>query len=173
MQIPTFSLPNIDGGEISMESFPEAKGFIVVFTCNHCPYAIAYESRIIELDKKFRAQGFPVIAISSNDVAKYPQDSPENMKLRAETKGFTFPYLFDESQEIAKAFEAERTPHVYIIQNSEAGPEIVYKGAIDDNYQRPAEVKQKYVEEVVEKLIRGENVEYFETPAVGCSIKWK
>ena len=110
-----FSLPNVDDREISLADYQSQQGLILIFTCNHCPYAIAYEERLNELYQKYNPLGVALVAISSNDVQQYPQDSPGNMKIRAHDKGFQFPYLFDESQEVAKSFEAERTPHAYFL----------------------------------------------------------
>ena len=168
-----FRLKNVDDGLVSLADYPDAKGFIVIFTTNHCPYAVAYEDRIIALDKKFKEMGYPVVAINPNDPEAYPADSFENMKVRAEEKGFTFPYLFDETQEIAKTYGATRTPHVYLV-NKEAGKLIVrYIGAIDDNYQDASAVKEKYVAAAISSLQAGEPVVPKETKAIGCSIKWK
>jgi peroxiredoxin len=168
-----FRLKNVDESMVSLADYPDAKGFIVIFTTNHCPYAVAYEDRIIELDKTFKDKGYPVIAINPNDPEAYPQDSFENMKVRAKEKGFTFPYLFDETQEIAKTYGATRTPHVFLL-NKESGKLIVkYIGAIDDNYQNASAVKEKYVANAIKSLEAGSPLEVKETRAIGCSIKWK
>ncbi|MFO8000409.1 MAG: thioredoxin family protein [Marinilabilia sp.] len=168
-----FDLKNIDGSGISMADYSDAKGFIVIFTCNHCPYSQAYEDRIIELDKTFKEKGYPVLAINPNDPEKVPEDSYENMKKRAENKGFTFPYLVDETQEVAKTYGAKRTPHVYLL-NKESGELIVrYIGAIDDNYQNPDAVSKTYVADAVTALLNGNPVEPGTTKSVGCGIKWK
>ena len=170
-----FSLPNVDGSTVSLDNYPNAKGFIIIFTCNHCPYAIAYEERIKALDERFTSQGFPVIAISSNDPVSYPQDSFENMKVRARDKEFGFPYLFDETQEIAKLYEAERTPHAYLLHKTDDGLKLVYKGSIDNNnnYKTPRPVTETWLADAVQKLINDGEAEYEETTAVGCTIKWK
>lgn len=168
-----FSLKNVDGKMVSLEDYADTKGVIVIFTCNHCPYAIAYENRIKELHRTFEPQGIGLIAISSNDPKQYPQDSFENMKVRAESKGFTFPYLFDETQEVAKAYEATRTPHAYFLVGKEAGWEITYKGAIDDNYKSPDQVTERYLADHIESFLNRGPVKFRETPAVGCTIKWR
>ena len=111
-----FKLKNVDGKIVSLADFKDTKGFIVVFTCNHCPYAIAYEDRIIHLDKMFKPKGYPVIAINPNDNDAYPEDSYENMIARAKEKGFTYPYLFDEGQKIYPQYGATRTPHIFILK---------------------------------------------------------
>ncbi len=168
-----FNLKNIDGKMVSLKDYKDAKGFIVIFTCNHCPYAVAYEDRIIALDKNYKKKGYPVIAINPNDAEAYPSDSFENMIKRADEKGFTFPYLYDETQEIAKAYGATRTPHVFLLEK-EAGKLIVkYVGAIDDNYQDSAAVNEKYVEAAIENLIAGDEVGITQAKAIGCTIKWK
>ncbi|MDZ7740975.1 MAG: thioredoxin family protein [Bacteroidota bacterium] len=168
-----FKLKNIDGTFVSLSDFEDAKGFIVIFTCNHCPYSVAYEDRIIELDKKYKDKGYPVIAINPNDPEFYPSDSYENMKVRAKEKGFTFPYLFDEEQEIYPQYGATRTPHVFLLNKSGSDYIVEYIGAIDDNYADAAAVKKPYVEEAVDALLKGSAPETNFTKAIGCSIKAK
>ncbi|MCH2233503.1 MAG: thioredoxin family protein [Crocinitomicaceae bacterium] len=168
-----FSLKNIDDNMVSLADFPEANGFIVVFTCNHCPYAVANEDRIIALDAKYKDQGYPVIAINPNDPEVNEEDSFENMKVRAEEKGFTFPYLIDEGQEIYPQYGATKTPHVYLLEKTEEGNRVAYIGAIDDNTNEPENVTEKYLENAVDALIAGEEIAVTETVAIGCSIKTK
>ncbi|MFC7772290.1 thioredoxin family protein [Flavobacterium sp. GCM10027622] len=166
-----FSLKNINDKNVSLKDFEDAKGFIVVFTCNHCPFAVAYEDRIIALDKKYKALGYPVIAINPNNPAVQPKDSFELMKERAKEKGFTFPYLFDEGQKIYPQYGATKTPHVYLLQKTNEGNVVKYIGAIDDNYNDAAAVKVKYVENAVNSLLEGKEIEVKTTKAIGCSIK--
>jgi peroxiredoxin len=166
-----FKLKNIDGKWVSLSDYADAKGFIVIFTCNHCPYAKAYEDRIIALDKKYAPLGYPVIAINPNDAVAYPEDSFENMQKRAKEKGFTFPYLYDEEQKVYPMFGATRTPHIYILSKSGANMTVEYIGAIDDNYEDASKVSVKYVENAVDALLKGEKPETTVTKAVGCSIK--
>ena len=168
-----FSLMNIDDNMVSLADYPEAKGFIVVFTCNHCPYAVANEDRVIALDAKYKEQGYPVIAINPNDPEVNEEDSFENMKIRAEEKGFTFPYLLDEGQEIYPQYGATKTPHVYVLEKTDEGNRVAYIGAIDDNTNEPENVTEKYVENAVDALITGEEIAVTETVAIGCSIKTK
>jgi peroxiredoxin len=168
-----FSLKNIDGKMVSLADFDESKGFIVIFTCNHCPYAIKYEDRIIALNEVYSKKGYPVIAINPNDPEVQPEDSYDNMKIRAEKKGFNFPYLFDETQEVFKRFGATRTPHVFILNKEEGKLVVRYIGAIDDNYKSAAAVTQKYVEDAISALENGQNPEPELTKAIGCSIKVK
>jgi len=165
-----FNLKNIDGNMLSLAGVQNAKGYIVIFTCNHCPYAIAYEDRIIDLNKRYAPLGYPVVAINPNDVVKQPDDSFEKMKVRATEKGFTFPYLYDDTQEIAKAYGATRTPHVYLLDKNRV---VRYIGAIDDNHEDATEVKEKYLENAINALRNGQNVAVPQTKAIGCTIKWK
>ncbi|MCY4418371.1 MAG: thioredoxin family protein [Cytophagales bacterium] len=173
--VEDFSLKNVDGKEISLLNHKEAKGFIVVFTCNTCPFSQAYEDRLIQLSEKYTPQNFHVIAINSNDPERSKGDSFEKMKERHQNKKFNFPYLYDETQEIAKKFGANRTPHVYILQKSGQVLQVAYIGAIDDNSWKVDKVKKKYVENAVDYLIAGKPIpaEEKNTKAVGCSIKWR
>ncbi|HEX9980389.1 MAG TPA: thioredoxin family protein [Flavobacterium sp.] len=166
-----FSLKNIDGKMVSLVNYKNAKGYIVIFTCNHCPFAKAYEDRIIALDKKYSKAGFPVIAINPNNPAKQKEDSYELMKVRAKEKGFTFPYLFDDGQKIYPQYGATKTPHVYLLLKTPKGNEVKYIGAIDDNYEDETAVKQKYVEDAVDALLNSKEITVKETKAIGCSIK--
>ena len=166
-----FKLKNIDGKMVSLADYKDAKGYIVIFTCNTCPYAVAYEDRIVALDKKYASKGYPVIAIMPNNTDVKPGDNMEAMKARAKAKGFTFPYLMDEGQKIYPQYGATKTPHVYLLQKTKKGNEVKYIGAIDDNYQDAAAVKTKYVENAVEALLSGKEIKEKETRAIGCSIK--
>ena len=166
-----FSLKNIDGEMVSLADYNDAKGFLVIFTCNTCPYAKAYEDRIIALDAKYKPMGVPVVAINPNNPAKQPGDGFNEMKQRAEEKGFTFPYLLDEGQEIFPQYGAKRTPHVYLLEKTDNGNIVRYIGAIDDNYQDAAQVEEKYVENAVDAMLTGNEIEVTTTRAIGCSIK--
>lgn len=166
-----FKLKNIDGNMVSLSDYKDAKGFIVIFTCNTCPYAVAYEDRMVALDKKYASQGYPVIAIMPNNVEVQPKDGMEHMKARAKAKGFTFPYLMDQGQKIYPQYGATKTPHVYILQKTTKGNEVKYIGAIDDNYQNAAAVKVKYVEDAVDALLSGKEIKETKTRAIGCTIK--
>jgi len=167
-----FQLLNIDGKMVSMADYTEAKGIIVIFTCNHCPYSKLYEDRIITLDKKYKKKGFPVIAINPNDSIKQPKDSYSEMKIRAAEKGFTFPYLLDADQSITKAYGASRTPHVFLLQKEEAGYVVKYIGAIDDNSKSPDEVEQEFTANAIDAVLKGKEPEPNFTKAIGCTIKW-
>lgn len=166
-----FSLKNIDDQMVSLSDYEDANGFIVTFTCNHCPYAVAYEDRIIALDAKYKEQGYPVIAINPNNPEVMEEDSFENMKVRAEEKGFTFPYLLDADQSIYPQYGATKTPHIFVLEKTDVGNRVAYIGAIDDNYEDESAVTQKYVEDAVDALLKGETPEVTETKAIGCSIK--
>lgn len=168
-----FSLKNIDGNMVSLADYKDAKGFIVIFTCNTCPYAVQYEDRIIALDKKYASKGYPVIAIMPNDPEVQPGDSMEAMKARAASKGFTFPYLMDEGQKIYPQYGATKTPHVYVLEKTAKGNVVKYIGAIDDNYKDASAVNVKYVENAVDALLDGQDVPETTTRAIGCTIKVK
>lgn len=166
-----FSLKNIDGKMVSLADYKEAKGFIVTFTCNTCPYAVMYEDRIIALNNKYASKGYPVIAIMPNNTDVKPGDNFEAMKTRAKSKGFTFPYLIDGQQNVYPKFGATKTPHIYILQKTKKGNVVKYIGAIDDNYKDASAVKTKYVENAVDALLDGNEVKIKESRAIGCSIK--
>lgn len=168
-KIEDFSLKNIDDKMVSLLDYKKAKGFIIIFTCNTCPYSVANEDRINALDAKYKSLGFPVIAINPNDPAARPDDSFEDMKVRADEKGFTFPYLFDEGQKVYPKFGATKTPHVYIVTKKTM--KVEYIGAIDNSSRNEKNVTEKYVENAVDALLASKKVEKTETRAIGCSIK--
>jgi peroxiredoxin len=165
-----FKLKNVDGKMVSLADFKNAKGFIVVFTCNHCPYAKMYEDRLIALNDKYSKMGYPVIAINPNDPTAEPEDSYDEMKKRAKSKGFKFPYLFDEGQKIYPQYGATRTPHVFLLNSQRV---VKYIGAIDDNPNDASAVKVKYLEDAIASLQAGKDIIPNVTKALGCSIKVK
>jgi peroxiredoxin len=165
-----FSLKSVDGKMYSMSDYKDAKGFIVVFTCNHCPFAVKYEDRIIDLAKRYKSQGYILLAINPNDPAAQPADSFELMQVRAKEKGFTFPYLFDEGQKIYPQYGATKTPHVFLLDKNLI---VKYIGAIDDNVDEPSEVKEKYLENAIAALDKNQDPTPAVTKAIGCSIKVK
>jgi peroxiredoxin len=171
--IMEFKLKNIDGKFKALNDYKSEKGIILIFTCNHCPFSVAYEDRIIALHKKYSGLGFPVVAINPNDDKAYPLDSYENMIERAQEKGFTFDYLHDETQEVAKTFGATNTPHVFIVSNQQSYFKVEYIGAIDDNSYEPQSVKHRHVENAVDQLNKNIPITVTKTKALGCSIKWK
>lgn len=167
--IEDFSLKNVDDTMISLADYKEAKGFIIIFTCNMCPYSVANEDRIIALDKKYKFKGYQIIAINPNDPEASKGDSFEDMKVRAEEKGFNFPYLFDEGQKVYPKFGATKTPHVYIV--SKQTMKIEYIGAIDNSSRNASAVTEKYVENALNALLEGREIKKTKTRAIGCSIK--
>ncbi len=167
-----FNLLNVDGKMVSLENYGEANGFIVIFTCNHCPFSVAYEDRINELNSKFSSKGWPVIAINPNDSTIVPGDSYSNMQIRTKEKNFTFPYLLDADQSIAKTYGATRTPHVYVLQKEDRDLIVKYIGAIDDNHEDPDRVRARFTEEAVDALIADKTPNPEFTKAIGCTIKY-
>lgn len=165
-----FELPGVDGRTYSLESFSDAAVLVVIFSCNHCPYVKAWEDRMIEIQRDYGARGVRLVAINANDAMKYPEDSFEEMQKRAKEKGFNFPYLRDESQETAAVYGAERTPEVFVFDSERA---LRYHGAIDDNYEDPANVGRAYLREAIEALLAGTPVPVTETQPVGCTVKWR
>jgi peroxiredoxin len=166
-----FSLMNIDDQMVSMADYPDAKGFIICFTCNHCPFSIANEDRLIAMDEKYKELGFPLIAINPNNPEINEDDSFEKMKERAREKGFTFPYLFDDGQEIFPQYGATKTPHIYVVLKTDAGYVVKYIGAIDDSAKDAEQVTKKYLENAVDDLLAGNDPKVAETKAIGCGIK--
>lgn len=167
-----FNLENIDGKMVSMSDYKEAKGFVIVFMCNTCPFVAAYEQRIMALDKTYASKDYPVIAINSNDVKRMPGDSMEEMKKRAKERGYTFAYLRDDSQEIARAYGATKTPHTYLLSKVREKYKVEFIGAIDDNPNNPDKVDQTYVADAIEALLSGKSPTVREKRAIGCTIKW-
>jgi peroxiredoxin len=170
---PEFTLKNVDGRMVSLKDFSDQNGVIVIFSCNHCPYVVAYEDRMIELHQKYAPQGFPIVAINPNDPEIQPQDSFEKMIERSMEKDFPFVYLFDDGQKVYPQYGATRTPHVYLLQNKGQHFEVAYIGAIDDNYKDAAEVEEKFLENAIADLQAGRKVANNTTRAIGCTIKAK
>ncbi len=148
---PDFALIGTDDQTHSLKDFKDAKGYVVVFTCNHCPFSVAYEDRLIALYNKYKSKGYPVFAINPNNPKSYPSDDFANMKIRANEKGFTFPYLMDKGQKIYPKYGATRTPHVFLLDKKRV---VKYIGAIDNN-TKAAEVTEKYLEKAIDALIAG------------------
>jgi peroxiredoxin len=167
---PDFSLPATDGKTYGLDSFKDAKAVCVVFSCNHCPYVQAYEDRFVALQNEFGPKGFQLLAINANDAVDYPEDNFEAMQQRAKDKHFNFPYLRDESQAVAKAYGAVRTPHVFLFDTQR---KLAYVGRIDDSWNAPDKVTRRELAEAIEDLLAGKPVRTPETFAVGCTIKWK
>ena len=167
---PDFALKNIDGKTVSLADYKNAKGYVVIFTCNTCPYAVMYEQRIIELHDKYASKGYPVIAINPNDPDVKPGDSYEKMQQRAAAKEFPFAYLLDKGQTVYPAYGATRTPHIYLLDGNKT---VQYIGALDNNPQDASAVTTKYVEEAIAALEKGEKPKTTFTKAIGCGIKAK
>ncbi|MDY0196845.1 MAG: thioredoxin family protein [Tenuifilaceae bacterium] len=168
-----FKLKNVDGKMVSMADFASAKGFIVIFSCNHCPYVIAYEDRIIELHNKYASKGYPVIAINPNDPEVQPQDSYKLMIERANEKKFPFAYLFDEGQKVYPVYGATKTPHVYLLNKKGKDLIVEYIGTIDNNYKDASQVTQTYLADAIAALLENKKPLVTETKAIGCTIKVK
>ena len=169
---PHFSLPNtVNDKETSFSQIKGLKGTVVIFICNHCPYVIHVIHEIVNIAEEYIQKGFGFVAISSNDVENYPQDSPEKMKVQAQEWGFPFPYLYDETQEVAKAYQAACTPDYNVFNAKDL---CVYRGQLDDS--RPnnnATVNGKSLREVLNALLNGEEISTNQKPSTGCNIKWK
>ena len=171
--VTNFTLKNVDDKQVSLDDYKSAKGYIIVFTCNTCPYAKAYEQRIIDLHDKYSGKGFPVIAINPNDPVASPGDSFAEMQERAKAKKYPFPYLSDPDQEVTKRFGATRTPHVYLVSKSNSGNKVEYIGAVDSDTENNDPQKIKYVENAIQALGDQKSPATKVTKAVGCTIKWK
>ena len=170
--VTDFSLKNIDGKKVSLTSFKDNKGVIVIFDCNTCPVSKAYNDRILALGKKYE-KTFPVVLINSNDPEQSSGDSFEEMVVYAKDHGYTFPYLVDDTQNVAKIFGATNTPHVFVLTKSGSEFKVAYIGAIDNNTRNASAVSKKYVEQAVDALLAGKTVPVTKTKAVGCGIRFK
>ncbi len=170
---PDFNLPGVDGRNYSLDDYRgNVKALVVVFFCNHCPYAIMTQDRLIALGNEYKDRGVGFVLICANDAEKYPQDSFDNMKKRAEEKGYPFPYLHNEDQSVALAYGAKVTPHIYLFDGD---MKLRYRGAIDDNIDNPDAVKRHYLRDAIEAILAGtpDKIADPDTKPVGCSIKWK
>lgn len=171
--VSDFRLVNTDGKFVSLRDYADAKGFIIVFTCNHCPFAKLYPARLNELDVQYKPLGVPVIAISSTDTIVYEEDAYPEMVRRALNGNYSFPYLFDGTQVVAKDFTAQKTPHAYVIWKENGNWVVKYNGAIDDNGAEPGKVKNRYVARAVDALLQNRIVETEETKSIGCQINFR
>ncbi len=165
-----FSLPGVDGKNYSLSSFSAAKALVVIFSCNHCPYVKAYEDRMIEIQRDYQNQKVRLVAISSNDAVAYPEDSFEEMVKRSKEKRFNFPYLHDQDQKTAHAYNATHTPHLFVFDSERR---LAYTGKIDDNWENPSLVQKRYLRDGLDDLLADKPVRLPETHAIGCTIKWK
>ena len=166
---PTFELPGVDGRSHALDDFADEPVLVLIQSCNHCPYVMAWEDRMVAVQRDYGERGVRLVAINANDAAKYPSDSFEAMQERAREKGFNFPYLYDEAQEIAHALGSERTPEVFLFDRDRR---LVYHGAIDDNREEDA-VSQHYLRDALDALLEGREPPVTETPPVGCTVKWR
>lgn len=166
----SFTLQGTDGQEYSLSSFKDHEILAVIFSCNHCPYVQAWESRMVQIQADYKEKGVQFVAINANDASKYPDDNFEAMKARVMEKGFNFPYLRDKSQEVAREYGAERTPEVFLF---DADRKLIYHGTIDDNYDDPEAVEATYLRDAIEAGLVGGTPEVQTTTPVGCTIKWK
>ncbi|MCB0322255.1 MAG: thioredoxin family protein [Bdellovibrionales bacterium] len=167
---PYFSLPATDGRIYSLADFSSVKAFVVIFTANHCPYAQAYEQRIDELAARFRDEGVPFVLVCSNDADAYPEDNFENMIEKSRQYGFRVPYLHDESQAVARAYDAACTPEAYVFDSEHR---LRYHGMIDDNHEHADQVESRYLEDALEAILNGLEPQTPLTHVIGCSIKWR
>lgn len=167
---PDFNLPGTDENNYSLASFKEARLLVISFTCNHCPYAKGVEDRFIRMAKIYQPRGVAFVAISSNDAVNYPDDSFANMKKRAAEKSYPFPYLYDETQSVAKAYGAVCTPHIFVF---DSGRKLIYEGRIDDNWKDESAVKSHDLKNALDAALAGKPVPNAQTNPMGCSIKWK
>ena len=165
---PSFTLPGVDGRDHSLDDYHDAESLVLVQSCNHCPYVQAWEGRLIAIQQEYGDRGVRIVAISSNDVSSHPEDSFEQMAVRASEQGFNFDYLYDEDQSLARALGAERTPEVFVFDKDRR---LVYHGAIDDNRDEDG-VTQQYLRDALDAVLAGEAPTTADTPAVGCTVKW-
>lgn len=165
-----FALRGTDGAMHRTEDYAGAPVFGVIFHCNHCPYAQAWEDRLIAVQREYAGRGVRFVLINANDPVKYPEDDFAHMRARAVEKHFPFPYLYDETQEVARAYGATRTPEIFLF---DAAGVLRYHGAPDDNYEDPAAAQRHYLRDAVEALLAGRTPPVAQTKPVGCTIKWR
>jgi peroxiredoxin len=168
--LPDFQLPGVDGKIYSSAEFKSATALVVMFICNHCPYVKAIEDRLLSLATRLQPQGAKFIAICANDSTEYPEDSFAGLKKRWQEKNYPFPYLHDESQEVAKRFAAVCTPDFFVYDRDHR---LSYRGRFDDSWKDPSRVQKQELSEAVQKLLKGEKPPLLQVPSMGCSIKWK
>lgn len=168
-----FRLVNVDGKQVSLNDYKDAKGLMVVFTCNHCPFAKLYPQRLNALNEKYKKRGVPLIAISSTDSVQYEEDDFAHMVKYAKQEKFKFPYLYDRDQSTAKHYKAQKTPHAFVIWNNNGKWQIEYEGAIDDNGMHAKDVKDAYVANAVEALLAGKAIAIQHSKSIGCQIYYR
>ena len=163
-------MKNVDGRELSIQDVTGKKGTLVVFSCNHCPWAKGWEERIVKLGNEYVGKGIGVVVINSNDPAAYPEDSFDEMKRRAADRGYAFPYVVDATSEVARAFGASHTPEVFLFDGN---GKLAYYGAVDDNMREPDKVEHTWLADALAAVAAGQEVATKETKALGCSIKFR
>ncbi|WP_293308031.1 thioredoxin family protein [Pedobacter sp. UBA5917] len=171
--VKDFSLKNVNNKTVSLADYKDAKGYIVVFTCNTCPVAKAYQDRVSALNATYAAKGYPILAINPNDAGAVPDESFEKMQALASEKKFNFPYLLDPDHVVTKQFGATRTPHVFVLNKTDKGNVVEYIGAIDNDPEEANSARTEYVKNAVNELAAGKKPAIASTKAVGCGIKWK
>lgn len=169
-QAPYFSLPGTDGIHHQLEDFSGSRLLLVVFSCNHCPYAQAWEGRLISIARDYSNKGLATAMINSNETENYPDDRFEKMVERARYKEYPFPYLRDDSQDVARAYGALVTPHLFLFDSSRR---LIFQGLVDDNHKEPQNVKRHYLKDAIEAALSGRDPNPATTSVVGCSVKWK
>jgi peroxiredoxin len=165
-----FNLKGVDGKFYSLESFKDKKVLCIIFMCNHCPYVVAVQQRINQIAKDYADKSFVLVGINSNDPENYPEDSFENMAVRSNEEGYVFPYLFDKTQETARAYDAVCTPDIYLYNGNRT---LKYRGRIDDNWKDETAVTRKELRMAIDKLLENKEIDFEMVPSMGCSIKWK
>lgn len=171
--IHDFRLKSTSGNEVSLSDYPDAKGFIIIFTSNHCPFAKLYPERLNELYETYLPQQIPLLAVRSTQPELMPDDSFEKMEKLAKKQNLRYPFLADDTQEVARNFHADKTPHAFVIWKEKNQWVIKYSGAIDNNGAEPEKVTHSYVKEAIEALLEGKEVAIPETKTVGCQIKFR
>ena len=165
-----FDLPGTDDKNYSLDSFKDKKILVIIFMCNHCPYVKAVLGRLIAVQNDYVGKGVQLVGINSNDTINYPEDSFENMKKMVNEKNIPFPYLIDESQDIARKYDAVCTPDIYVYGEEKT---LLYRGRIDDNWQEESKVTKRDLREALDAILKGDPVSEEQIPSMGCSIKWK
>jgi peroxiredoxin len=166
---PQFNLPGVDEQNHSLDSYADADLLVLVQSCNHCPYVQAWEGRLSAIASDYAGRGVRVVAVNSNDAGSHPDDSFDEMQKRSREQGFTFDYLYDEPQAVARALGAERTPEVFVYDSDRR---LRYHGAIDDNRDETG-VSQQYLRDALDAVLAGQDPPLAQTPPVGCTVKWR
>jgi peroxiredoxin len=170
---PQFKLPGIDGKTHSLDDFAKKKALVVMFICNHCPYVKAVNPRISGLARTYSGEGVGFVAINSNDATRYPDDGIEAMQAQARDHAFSFPYLIDESQEVARAYGAVCTPDFYVYESVSGKFVLRYRGRLDDSWKEPMGVRKRELAAALDMILTGRPVSAEQPSSMGCSIKWK